>query len=47
MEKYLDPEMEIIEFETEDIITTSGNETLPGDNDFGGVGWEEEDEEPW
>lgn len=38
MEKYLDPEMEIIEFDTEDIITTSNPDI--------GVGWEEE-EEPW
>ena len=28
-ERYETPEMEIVEFETEDIITTSGNE-LPG-----------------
>ena len=27
MEKYTAPEMEIIEFETEDVITTSGPET--------------------
>ena len=27
MEKYTAPEMEIIEFESEDIITTSGPET--------------------
>ena len=42
MEKYFDPEMEIIEFETEDIITTSGG-TLHGPDDF--LGWEEEDNE--
>lgn len=28
-EKYESPEMEIIEFETEDIITTSGGNNLP------------------
>ena len=27
MEKYTAPEMEIIEFESEDVITTSGPET--------------------
>ncbi len=27
MEKYIAPEMEIIEFESEDVITTSGPET--------------------
>lgn len=42
MEKYMEPEMEIIEFEAEDIITTSGINWNPG----GGFGWEE-DEEPW
>jgi hypothetical protein len=32
MEKYIRPEMEIIEFEAEDVITTSGlNEGDPGD----------------
>ena len=45
MEKYFDPEMEIIEFETEDIITTSGGGTLPDPDEW--LGWEEEDEEPW
>ena len=51
MEKYLDPEMEIVEFEAKDIITTSapnwkpdGN---PDGNPDGGFGWEEEEEEPW
>ena len=29
-ERYETPEMEIVEFETEDIITTSGNDDLPG-----------------
>lgn len=29
MEKYIAPEMEIVEFESEDVITTSGNGT-PG-----------------
>lgn len=28
-ERYETPEMEIVEFETEDIITTSGNDDLP------------------
>lgn len=27
-EKYETPEMEVVEFEAEDIITTSGNETI-------------------
>ena len=45
MEKYFDPEMEIIEFETEDIITTSGGGTLHDPDEW--LGWEEEDEEPW
>lgn len=43
MEKYFDPEMEIIEFEAEDIITTSGG----GYDTDDGFGFEEEDEEPW
>lgn len=43
MEKYVEPEMEIIEFETEDVITTSGLIWEPD----GGFGWEEEEEEPW
>lgn len=30
MKKYLDPEMEITEFETQDVITTSGVEITPG-----------------
>lgn len=42
VENYIDPEMKIINFEVEDIITTSGGNWNPG----GGVGWEEE-EEPW
>lgn len=29
-ERYETPEMEIVEFETEDIITTSGENALPG-----------------
>ena len=29
-ERYEIPEMEIVEFETEDIITTSGENALPG-----------------
>ena len=32
-EKYMTPEMELIRFETEDVITTSGNEL--GDVDKG------------
>lgn len=28
-ERYETPEMEIVEFETEDIITASGNDDLP------------------
>lgn len=42
MEKYVTAEMEVIEFETEDVITTSGiggSSTIPGD----GAGWEEEE----
>lgn len=39
MEKYVKAEMEVIEFETEDVITTSGF-----NHDDGGFGWEEEDE---
>lgn len=46
MEKYLDPEMEIVEFEAKDIITTSGGNWKPDSNPDGGFGWEEE-EEPW
>lgn len=37
-EKYERAEMEIIEFEAEDVIANSGD---------GGFGWEEEDKEPW
>lgn len=29
-EKFVKAELEIIEFETEDVITTSGNNDLPG-----------------
>ena len=51
MEKYFEPEMEIIEFEAEDIITTSDVSLNPdGGSDWdigGGFGWEEEEEEPW
>ena len=51
MEKYIKPEMEIIEFEAEDIITTSDISLNPGGGSGwdigGGFGWEEEDEEPW
>ena len=51
MEKYIEPEMEIIEFDVEDIITTSDVISNPGggsDWDIGGgFGWEEEGEEPW
>lgn len=43
MEKeiYVKPEMEIVEFETEDVITTSGEPQIPGIDDqyiksFGG-----------
>ena len=32
MESYVVPNMEIIEFETEDVITTSGD-PVPGDNE--------------
>lgn len=50
MEKYIDPEMEIIEFAVEDIITTSGGTPVPtipiSTTSGGGFGWEEE-EEPW
>ena len=43
MEKYVTAEMEVIEFETEDVITTSGN---GGSSHFPeyGVGSEEEEE---
>lgn len=37
-EVYETPEMEIIRFETEDIITTSG--IGDNDQDLGGTGWE-------
>ena len=43
MEKYFDPEMEIIEFEAEDIITTSGGTSGGGYDPDGSLGWEEED----
>ncbi|MGN0656306.1 MAG: hypothetical protein ACI4KR_05900 [Ruminiclostridium sp.] len=36
MEKYEAPEMEIVEFETEDVITTSTYHT-PGENELPGV----------
>ena len=32
MEKYIAPEMEIVEFEAEDVITTSGT-IIDGDSD--------------
>ena len=36
MKKYIDPEMEIIELEAQDIITTSpGTETTPKDDNDG------------
>ena len=39
MEKqYITPEMEITEFETEDVITTSGGGRIPGSQEE----WEEE-----
>lgn len=34
MEKYEKPEMEIVEFEEEDVITTSGIDGGEGDLDF-------------
>lgn len=36
LEKYETPEMEIVEFETEDIITTSGG-VDGGEGDLGGL----------
>ena len=35
MEKYTKAQMEVIEFETEDVITTSGGEIGGGDEGFG------------
>lgn len=37
-ERYETPEMEIVEFETEDIITTSGNNFPPSGNDLPPMG---------
>ena len=37
-ERYETPEMEIVEFETEDIITTSGNNFPPSGNDLPQMG---------
>ena len=33
-EKYTAPEMEIVEFEVEDVITTSGGGLTPDDNEL-------------
>lgn len=38
MEKYEELEMEIIEFDAEDVIMTSGQDTNPGDIITGGNG---------
>ena len=38
MEKYTAPELEIIEFDAEDVITTSSWKTGDDANDFGGDG---------
>ena len=35
MEKYTKAQMEVIEFENEDVITTSGGEIGGGDESFG------------
>ena len=45
MEKYERAEIKIIEFEVEDVITTSGTEEviIPTLSPDGGFGWEEED----
>lgn len=37
MVKYINPEMEVVALETEDVILASGGMTEEGDNDMGGV----------
>ena len=38
MKKFLEPSIEVQQFSIEDVITTSGNESIGGDGSVGGGG---------